>query len=136
MSEKTAGPPSQVAERLSRFINKRHYARTLRKVKSGAFMPVEDCKTSVFQRSVFQTSGLSDNEIWKIGDKYVTNSFTGRADVSVADVESVNLTIVRDNCPPRHANIVGWPKEQEDQLEIARILAERASLVLRAERES
>lgn len=94
-------------------------------------MPIEDPKTSVLQTSVFRTSGLLDSEIWKIADKYTTRNFKGRADVSVTGVESVNLMVERDDCPPRHANIIGWPKERDSQIAIARELAKLASLALR-----
>jgi hypothetical protein len=41
-----------------------------------------------------------------------------------------DLLVDLDNAPPRHANIVGWPREKSAQELIAHVLAARAVLKL------
>ena len=47
-------------------------------------------------------------------------------------VQEVGLKIDADNDPPRHANIVGWPKEKSARKLMALESSERATLKLRS----
>lgn len=87
-------------ENLLRYILQSNQIRTSDKtVKYTAFMPAPNGKTSVFR-----TSGLQQEHIWKIGD-----------DVAV----------------PRHANLTAWPDESSKQMAIALELTASSRLQLR-----
>jgi len=107
-------------------------------VFSSAFLPPDDLKLSVFR-----TNGLTENDIWEIGKKEVMQKLAaprtlyGRAEIKALKVQETGLSIEPDNIPPRHANIVGWPKEKSERKSIALQLAkkENAKLILRQETE-
>lgn len=50
-----------------------------------------------------------------------------RADVGVADHQSVGLTLGPDNSPPRHVYIKGWPANDVDELDKRRALVKLAA---------
>jgi len=86
--------------------------------------------------SVYRTSGLSEREIWEIGDNYVAPKrkmlIEARAELTVADVEAVGLRVEPDVIPhPLHANIDGWPTEKDEWKMFGHELAERAAVVKR-----
>lgn len=115
-------------ENLTRYIlHKNHFSTLYKRVKYTAFLPTSNGETSVFR-----TSNLSDNEIWKIGDIEVAQKrglpLLGYADILAFQVLSENLKVIPDNIPLRHANIVGWPEEKSEQKLIAMELAENAQL--------
>jgi hypothetical protein len=89
-------------------------------------MPPQDKRLSVFR-----TSGLSENEIWSIGESLRPRPLLGRADIRAGSVYEVGLSIDVDNDPPRHANIVDWPEEDTAIRLKAIELAERAQLHLK-----
>ena len=126
----------QSSEILSRYIFDKNWYRGLdQSIKYTAFMPRSDN----LRVSVFRTSGLSEPCVWNIGESagQVSNrTLHGRGDVIAAEVRKQNLDIDPDNCPPRHANIVGWPQEKHKRQEIAQILASSATLKLRREQQS
>ncbi|MEM0963459.1 MAG: hypothetical protein AAGK21_13090 [Bacteroidota bacterium] len=43
----------------------------------------------------------------------------GWAQVPVGWFEEVGLEVDPDNDPPRHVNVLGWPDEKEDQIQVA-----------------
>ena len=115
---------------LARYLlQKTHYSALNSRVKPGAFLPNRERQTSVFL-----IRGLSEQEIWQIGEEHVSGPLDkrlrARADVIVSTVEEQGLRVDLDNIPPRHANIIGWPEEKSAQKLIALELASRASLVL------
>ena len=123
-------PPEHLrpTDPLARYLLQRtHFSPAVSRVKPGAFMPNRDGETSVFQ-----IQGLSEEEIWQIGEKYVSSplgkTLRARADVIVLIVEERGLRVDFDNTPPRHANIVGWPEEKSAQKLIALELSSRAAL--------
>ena len=85
--------------------------------------------------SVFRVEGLDNNKIWQIGEKKVVSqsgkTLYGRAEIRAQLVEKTGLSIDPDNNPPRHANIIGWPLEKNEQKLIALELAKEATLELR-----
>ncbi|MEW6416654.1 MAG: hypothetical protein AB1480_00830 [Nitrospirota bacterium] len=118
-------------ETLTRYIlHINHFSSLYRRVKYVVFMPAPNGETSVFR-----ISHLSDNEIWGIGDREVAQKrsrpLLGRADIAAFHILSNKLKIAPDNNPPRHANIIGWPREKSEQKLIAMELAENAQLHLK-----
>lgn len=119
-------------ESLSRLIlTKQHYRPSDSCVKWAAFLP--NPKTG--DTSVFRTSGISDDEIWAIGDREVGKKrgkpVLGRADVPASVVLSKKLQIIPSEPPERHANIAAWPDERSQQKLIAIELAEKSQLYLK-----
>jgi hypothetical protein len=78
------------------------------------------------------TEGLSSEQIWILGEKHVTTSIYGRAELTLAAVSEVGLKVKVDNKPPRHANIIGWPNQKSKQKLYALKLADKSSLLLRS----
>jgi hypothetical protein len=120
-------------ETLTRYLlSKKLFSRANNRVKPQAFMPPADLKLSVFR-----TDKLSEIQIWKIGEKRVARktkpprNLHGRADIKALKVVETGLRIIPDNVPPRHANIIDWPDEKSEIIEIALELAANASLALR-----
>jgi len=119
-------------EIISRYLtSKKWYSRVNDIVKPQAFMPPPDLRFSVYR-----TDNLSESEIWKIGLKKVIakmkkpKTLYGRADIRALNILEINLQIVPDNKPLRHANIVGWPELKEERKSFAQELAKKASLKL------
>ncbi len=91
--------------------------------------------------SVFDTESLSENEVWRIGEEVAVERFEvtqaqptlyARADISSEAVTRRRLRVLKDEPPPRHRSIEGWPTDaKEDQKLIAIELAADASLALR-----
>jgi hypothetical protein len=52
----------------------------------------------------------------------------GRGDVLASVVGNSNLTIIPDDDPPRHANIVDWPEDKSAQKLLAIELAKQTTL--------
>jgi hypothetical protein len=118
-------------EKLARFVfSKNHFKPSDRTVKYAAFMPPSQNKKT----SVFCVSGLSEEEIWEIGNRDVAQirqkPLLGRGDILVLHVQKTGLNVNIDNNPPRHANIIGWPEEHSAQILKAIELAKNAQLHL------
>jgi hypothetical protein len=116
-----------LSETLSRFILKKDWIRADNTVRWNAFSPGRNGETSVFR-----TSGISDREIWDIGNREVAaiqrKLLLGRADITAFTVNKNGLEVMPQEPPERHANIVGWPEEREAQKQIAMELAAEAQL--------
>jgi len=112
---------------INRFLtHKNHFAGN--RIRRNAFLPPPDLKLSVFF-----TGGLSDVEIWRLGEIHVSKKLYGRAELTTADVKEVGLEIDPDNTPERHATVSGWPTQKSAQILYALKLAEKATLVLRSQ---
>jgi hypothetical protein len=77
---------------------------------------------------------MKDTKIWELGDKHcVTNGEgpRGRGDLQIFEIEECNLNVVRDDSPPRHAEIRGFAEKVEDQVDMAKLLAEKCTLIIR-----
>jgi hypothetical protein len=117
-------------EPLARYLlNKRHFSRENNRVKSGAFLPPDDLRLSVFE-----TSGLSDSAIWEIGETRVAKPrgkpLLGRPDTKKSLVDALELAVDIDDKPYRHGNIVGWPADKDKQKMLALELADQSTLCL------
>lgn len=114
--------PSEI---LSRFILYKDYYRSSDlSVKYAAFLPHRG------ETSVFRISGITDQEVWEIGEREVAEKrkkpILGRADIGASNVIAKNLKVLPKEPPQRHANIVGWPEEKSEQKLIAIELAAEA----------
>ena len=65
--------------------------------------------------STYNIDDLEDAEIWVLGDRVRTeqgkDSLYGRADLMAERVYASGLRPVRDDVPPRHVVILGWPEK-------------------------
>ncbi len=131
---KTSSPqPIEDTELLGRYLlTKNYFSRKNSRVKYSAFMPPAD-----LQLSVFRTQGLTEEEIWTIGEKEVVEkaptlkTLYGRAEIIALDVKKVGLGLDPDDTPPRHTNIIGWPQVKSEQKLMALQLAEDALLKIK-----
>lgn len=118
---------------LARFLlQKSHFKRTENRATPEAFMPPPDLKLSVYQ-----IANLPDVQIWTLGrnvlQQHPQPRLYGRADVRVGAVHDQKLKAVRDDDPPRHVNVVGWPSyaDGKDLMKsLAQQLAKSAKLDL------
>ncbi|MDY7000562.1 MAG: hypothetical protein SVS15_02120 [Thermodesulfobacteriota bacterium] len=101
-----------------------------KRVKPKAFMPARDLKLSVYR-----VEGLTDQELWEIGENSVAQpsgrTLHGSAEILASRVLEKDLNIDPDDIPPRHANVIGWPQEKHEQKSVAQELAAVAVLKLR-----
>jgi hypothetical protein len=107
-------------------------------VAAQAFKPrTPKPPSSTFRTSVYRTEGCSSDEIWAIGETYVTSNRTdglrvlARADIQAEIILNQGLLVDPTPIPhPRHADIVNWSDTPEQRLEKMGALAMRAELVL------
>ncbi len=118
---------------LARFLlQKNHFKRAENRATPEAFMPPPDLKLSVYQ-----ITNLPDVQIWTLGrnvlQQHPQPRLYGRADVRVGGVHDQKLKAVRDDDPPRHVNVVGWPNYADGKdlvKSLAQQLAKSAKLDL------
>ena len=82
--------------------------------------------------STFDVVGLSCKDKCRLGipvAKAQNKKLYGWAVVSCEQIREVGLQIDRDNNPPRHVNIHGWPKAREDRKSMQQELARLANAV-------
>jgi len=91
----------------------------------------------VRQTSVYRTEGCQEQEIWEIGDEYVTKlhrqrfPVLARADLRANHILNRGLQIVPHPDPhPRHADIERWPNDEEMEM-ILVYLASQSTLISR-----
>jgi hypothetical protein len=97
------------ADVVSRFLfQKRHFKRAENRATPEAFMPPAD-----LQLSTFLTTGMTAAGIWELGKETLAlhpqPRLYGRAQLDVGVIKSQRLRALRDDDPPRHVNVVGWP---------------------------
>ncbi len=118
---------------LARFIfQKSQFSKIPAKPKQGAFLP----HPSTLKISALWRDGLSEQDIWKIGDSLGaarSKQPLARADFGIATVSEAKLTIEPDPLPqiPQHINLCGWPIDKDEQKSIALLLCARSSLIVR-----
>ena len=100
------------------------------RLKPTAFLPGRS-PGSLWELSVFRIDNLGQAGIWQLAQSYVVpegRNIHGRADLTSGDVERTDppLRIEHDDVPPRHANVLGWPEDKDEQLAVAQELALRA----------
>lgn len=119
--------PVTPCEVLSRFIMQTNWYRLSDNgVRYAAFMP----NPKNGETSVYRISGISDREVWEIGDREVglrrDKPILGRADIGASFVITKGLNVVPSEPPIRHANIIGWPEQKSEQRLVAIELAAEA----------
>ncbi len=118
-------------EKLTRYIFSRsHYRTSDHTVKYSAYLPAPNGETSVFR-----TSSISGEEIWKIGLEFVakphSRSLYARGDTVASVIMKTDLEIVPEPTPhPLHANIVKWPTERDQQKMLALEIANESLLAI------
>ena len=118
---------------LGRFLlQKNHFKKAEGRATAEGFMPPPD-----LQLSVFLITSLSASEIWAVGkqvlDQHPQPRLYGRADVHVAVIRGHKLKALRDDQPPRHVTVTGWPSyaDGKDLIKsIAQELARASTLTL------
>src|SRR6266446_9782984 len=121
---------SSPGEAMCRYLTDRdEYSPCKRIVRHSAFIPPENLR-----KSVYWTSGITEEEIWSIGDEYVAPSrgpLHGRADFNSLAAYREGLAIELTEKPhPRHADIVNWDEDRKKARLQAVKLADQATLVL------
>ena len=119
--------PITPSEVLSRFIMQTDWYRLSDNcVRYAAFIP----NPKNGETSVYRISGISDREVWEIGDREVglkrDKPILGRADIGAFFVITKGLNVVPSEPPIRHANIIGWPEQKSEQRLVAIELAAEA----------
>lgn len=114
-------------------MSRRHFNG--RGVKFEAFLPPpKDGKTSVFRHTA-----AADSAVRTEGKKIATDrglTLHGMSLVAAQAVMNAGLTVKASEPPPRHANIIGWPRPRDPALqkaerkEQAMLIAEAASFEL------
>jgi hypothetical protein len=121
-------------ENLARFLTQSSQFNAFM-VKPSAFLPsYKDRETSVFRHGI-----ESGEDFWVVGLAAAgERKFYGAAIVKANVVRKVQLDVLADEPPPRHAAIRNWPWDETDpdlqkakQKEIATIIASQAVLLLR-----
>jgi len=125
-------------EELSRYIyEKQKYKKTLGKAGYRFFMPREHRETKSLERSVIRTTSLNDTpgEIWKLGmDIGDGRKTVARGIVTAKDIRSIEpLEVVPETTVHRlHANIINWPDEKEDRMDLAKEINKKSRLDIRS----
>lgn len=106
-----------------------HFSAKQGRVKPDAFLPSRESR----ETSVFRTVGLHPEEVRAIGDRVgqpSSRTLKAWGDVLAGVVFDVGLAVRPDNVPERHAAIIGWPGQKDEQLSLAQRLAASAALRL------
>jgi hypothetical protein len=123
-------------EPLTRFIvDADHFNASRSQVKYRAFWP----RPSEQELSIMRIDGLQPDDVWSLGDTIVAAGRTilARADFVLAAVRNAranhtSLDVIPDEPPPRHALIVGWPREEREiRKSLAQQVASAARLAVR-----
>ncbi len=102
----------------ARFISSgRHFSTENRRVKRTALMPALNEALGRYETSVFFYDGATDDEMWPVGDRHLPKPPVALGRSSTHAIEKQGLAVDRDDQPPKHGAIVGWPHEKQDQIE-------------------
>lgn len=119
------------SEPICRFVTGKDYYRPSDKsVKHNAFMPNNDGETSVYR-----TISLNDEKIHNLGKRFVApgkkKPIKGWADILALRIMEQQLRVdPKPNPHHRHANIVDWLEDKEQNRLIAMKLASESELHL------
>lgn len=106
------------------------YSFTNSRVKPRALEPSPSDQCT----SVFRIDGLTENEIWDLGMRFVAGPrarrIHARADITVSNILNLKLSVRPDEPPVRHALIAGWANEKHVRMAKAQELAAQATLRL------
>lgn len=139
MSLLPSGLEDQVhdAETLARFCGSSSwFAKTTGRVKYQAFLPAPDNDTSVYR-----VSGMLPKDICDHAERYFVDSDNqphkhhGAALIEATNVRTAGIDAVAHEGPPLHANLRGWPRHEDPELqksrrkEVASKIANKASFL-------
>lgn len=127
-----SGLPEEVApaEALAKFIlSSSHFSRAHQRVKPAAFVPPPGKGSSVFRISELSVEDVRDIGRAVASARQPPRTLYGHAQLPSKAVFDASLAVVAVEPPPRHADIVGWPGEKDQQLELAQSLAESSTPV-------
>lgn len=120
--------PVRDDEHIVRYIiDSKHFHKPKNVVKPDAFLPHGNPP----ETSVFRVDGLGDEAVWQIGSSIAAKrerKLKARADFEARAIAATPLRLHPDDNPPRHANIVGWPIEKSDRLQLALEIAQKSTL--------
>ena len=133
-----SGLPESVGEEedLARFLTSSSQY-TASAVRHTVFLP----NPRNFETSVFRHGAEPRDQLWEIGDQQIRGErpVHGAAVVKTSHIRAVALEVLASEPPPRHANILGWPRDDSDpdvtkarQKELALKMAAVAILIRRA----
>lgn len=135
----SAGPSPELyrdeSETAARFlIRSNQFALSHQRVRPQAFYPSK----RDHRVSVFIIDGLEDPQIWYLGEEHVAKpqgrTVLARGELTGNQVSEVgDLRLNRDDHPPRHANIDGWPADKDEWKLLAQELAGMARLHARSD---
>ena len=119
-------------EKITRFIRYNRHFDEPNTVRHEAFLP----HRKRIDISVFHISGLSEDEVWKIGWEHVQTDelpILARADLFASDVYDNNLEVIPDiQSHERHANITNFPierpKNKTEDRKLRRAIARKLAL--------
>jgi len=112
------------AELVSRFVFQSNHIHSSGRLRPAALLPEPRPGEYGPETSVCRIDGLIDADIWRIGNDDVGRLRgkppIGRGDFAAKDARNCKLDVVADKTTfERHALLIKWPKEKEDQKEIA-----------------
>lgn len=119
------------SEKLARFVfESKKFTRNPPRIKHKAFHPDPiDMGTSVSR-----IDGLDETTIWEIGDQAGERRqkrALARGEFLASSVKRIDLNVIVDEPPPRHALIIGWSTDKSEQMSKAQELAAQATPVIR-----
>lgn len=95
--------------------------------KWKAFEPPKSLKLSVMH-----TEGVARNSVWDIDPLRGSKLAIAAAHFHASDAISQGLDVLRDNRPPRHVTIRGWPSERYDRMAVIEHLAAVSEVQVRS----
>lgn len=82
--------------------------------------------------SIFDLTNRTDQQVCELGVKYVAKPkgrrLYGWGKLSYLQIKQVGLQINKDDHPPGHANIIGWPDAVEDRKSKSQKLAKASKV--------
>ncbi len=81
--------------------------------------------------SVYRIENLNNTEVWDLGDTNVNNPVLARLDVSANTIFNFKLDFDPDDTPPRHANIINWPKDRSEYRSVAQQITANSKHIMR-----
>lgn len=114
---------------LARYATERGRFRSDGGVKPKLFEPNRKLELSVFYIDGLERARIRDIGVAVAERHPSARRLHGWGEIAASDVASAGLRTARDDTPPRHANVVGWPEDAAERKLKAQILARAARAV-------